>query len=86
MHRDTIPPPFAGVCVHHLMIPFPLFLCPWSEMTGLYLAVLLALPAGMVVTYFNLKGDWDRAFMSAAVFIGCGLILTSVRRISFLRY
>jgi hypothetical protein len=48
-------------------------------MPGLYLAVFFALPAGVVVMYFNLKGDWDRAFIGAASFVGCGLILTSVR-------
>jgi hypothetical protein len=48
-------------------------------MPGLYLAVFFALPAGVVVVYFSLKGSWDKAFIGAAIFIGCGLILTSVR-------
>jgi hypothetical protein len=47
-------------------------------MTGLYLVVSMALPSSVVMIYFNLRGDWHWAFVSGAVFIGCGLILTTV--------
>jgi hypothetical protein len=50
-----------------------------DAVAGLYLAVFLALPTGVVIIYFLLKGSWDHAFIGFAIFVTCGLILTSVR-------
>jgi membrane protein implicated in regulation of membrane protease activity len=52
---------------------------PPDALAGLYLAVFLALPTGVVIVYFLLKGSWDHAFIGFAIFVTCALILTSVR-------
>jgi hypothetical protein len=49
---------------------------------GLYLAIFFALPTGVVVIYFLLKGSWDHAFQCGLLFVVCGLILTSVRSLT----